>query len=273
MDGAKVKNIIILVLLLVNLFLLAMVIHDQLETAELRQQAREDVAAAYERSGITLTGEVPWNDEVNTCSLYRDKSREHDMVRAILGKCSVQDLGGNILFYKSAKGEARFRGTGEFQLMPADGKAFVGESFLESAEAILNDMGFSADTDNAVIDQDGQTTNVTLACRFRGKNAYNCTVSFMFSTNSLLLIDGCRPMERGAEDETAALDAATVLMRFLAEVREKGLVCSEVRSVELGYMMTASASGEGYMTPFWRIVTDTGTNYMNGLTGKSESPV
>ena len=273
MDTAKVKNIIILVLLLVNLCLLALVAYDRIEAAGIRQRAEENVKAAFENSGISLTADVPWGGTVDTFSLYRDKEKEHSMVRRVIGRCTVQDLGGNILFYKGTRGEARFRGTGEFQIMPTDGGIETGTDPIATATDVLRSMGFKVDASGASMVQEGQAITVVLSCCFRGETVYNCNVKFLFSTENLLLIDGRRPLERGDVGETETLDAATVLMRFLAEVRQAGLVCTEVHSVELGYQMDASAAGEGTMTPFWRIETDLGQNYINGVTGESGSLV
>ena len=121
MDGAKIKNFILIVLALVNVFLLALVIHDWAADAEIRRQARADVATAFQNAGITLAADVPWDAQESLYSLRRDSEKEYDLVRTILGSCAVQDLGGNILYYSSQRGEARFRGAGEFEIMPTSG--------------------------------------------------------------------------------------------------------------------------------------------------------
>lgn len=271
MDGAKVKNIILVLLALVNLFLLSLVLHDRAEVSGIRRQAQQDVQAAYEAGGIRLLADVPWSDSAAVYSLHRDLDAEYAMAKKLLGKCTVQDLGGNILFYQSEKGGARFRGTGEFQIMPTANGVSISGSALDTALRLLRDLGLQADRESAVINADGELTHVILTCAFRGNRVYNCTVDFLFSKESLILIDGRRPLERTGETGTVMLDAATVLMRHLAEIREHGIVCSEIRRVELGYQMTATASGEGTMSPFWCIETDVGTSYVNGLTGKTES--
>ena len=275
MDGAKVKNIIIGLLLLVNLFLLAVLLHDRIEASEIRREARKNVEAVFAENGIRLLADVPWNDVPELCSLHRDMDAEYGMVRALLGRCSVQDLGGNILFYRSEKGEARFRGTGEFQIMLTGGEITVGDEPEDTARSILRRLGLRPNADAAVTETDGQTATVTLTCQFHGSSAYNCTVSFLFTADSLLLIDGRRPLERSAvqDTQTQPLDAATVLMRYLSQARTYGIVFSEIRSVEAGGLMSVSAAGEGSMTPFWRIETDVGQSYVNGLTGKIESIV
>ena len=271
MDGVKVKKIIIGLLLLVNLFLLAMLVRDRAAAAEIRRDAGQGVEAAFSDSGIALLADVPWETELTGCSLSRSLDAEKSMTSTVLGKCSVQDLGGNILFYKSEKGEAKFRGTGEFQIMPYTGQVARGNDPTDTAVSILRKMGIRTDARSARVEPGEQTTTVTLTCKFKRENAYNCTVEFLFSSESLLMIDGRRPMEYSAERSTETLDTATMLLRYLAEIRASGLICSEIRSVEPGWMMTCSASGEGSMTPFWKIETDVGQNYVNGITGKIES--
>ena len=273
MDGSKIKNLIIAVLLLVNLFLLAMVLHDRIEAAALQKQAREDVAAAFRSSGIELSADVSWNDRLGVCGLDRDLSKENALVKAVLGTCSVEDLGGNILFYKGAKGEARFRGTGEFEIVPNARAIPISNSPLDTAKNVLSDMGYRTDLSRAEVQSGEGATTVTLTCMYKGKSVYNCSISFVFTPDYLLMMTGRRPLEWSADGESAELTAATVLMRFLAQVREHGAVCTEVQRVELGYSMAASASGEGSLTPYWNIVTDAGQYYINAVTGKIENNV
>lgn len=271
MDGSKIKNLIIAILLLVNLFLLAMVLHDRLEETRAQKQALADVSAAYAESGIELYAALNWNETLGGCSLSRDLSRESALVKSVIGTSTVEDLGGNILYYRGAKGEARFRGTGEFEVVLTARAVPVSGSPLDTAKSVLSDMGYRTDASLAVIESESDTTKVTLSCMFRGDTVYNCKVSFLFAPDYLMMIEGRRPLEWSAEGESAVFSAPTVMMRFLAEIRERGAVCSEVRALELGYSMAASASGEGSLTPYWRIVTDAGQYYVNAMTGKIES--
>ncbi len=271
MDGSKIKNLIIVILLLVNLFLLAMVLHDRIEETKLQRNAIADVSAAYAASGIKLSATLRWNETIGGCSISRDLSRESSIVKAVIGTSMVEDLGGNILFYNGTKGEARFRGTGEFEIILAPRAIPVSGNPLDTAKSVISDMGYRTDPDLAEIENESDTTRVTLPCMFRGDMVYNCSISFLFTSEYLVMVDGRRPLEWSAEGESAVFSAPTVLMRFLAEIRERGVVCSEVQDLELGYSMAASASGEGSMTPYWRIVTDAGRYYVNAMTGKIES--
>lgn len=271
MDGSKIKNLIIAILLLVNLFLLAMVLHDRIEESRTHKQALEDVSAAYTASGIALSADLRWDDRLIGCSLSRDLSKESALVKSVIGTSMMEDLGGNILYYKGAKGEARFRGTGEFEIILTSRAIPVSGGPLDTAKSVLSDMGYRTELAEAVIESKPNATTVTLPCLFRGDEVYNCSISFLFSPDYLMMIEGRRPLEWSADGDNAVISTPTVLMRFLAEIRESGAVCSEVRELKLGYSMAASAAGEGSLTPCWRIVTDAGRYYVNAMTGKIEN--
>jgi hypothetical protein len=85
-------------------------------------------------------------------------------------------------------------------------------------------------------------------------------------------VAGTRPLDDiSADISVDELDLSTVLMRFLDIISEGGRVCSELRRIELCYIQDTLASGTGTLTPVWRLATDAGNFYINGLTGKQET--
>ena len=122
-----------------------------------------------------------------------------------------------------------------------------------------------------IVESDGDNVVLELACASGGARIINCRVEFRFMYGRLYSISGVRPLDLvTAETETSLIDVPTALMRFLGLTREKGHICSELRGLELCYAFSASASGEGSLTPTWLIVTDTGEFYINAITGKEE---
>ena len=67
------------------------------------------------------------------------------------------------------------------------------------------------------------------------------------------------------------MNAAGVLVRFLEIVRSEGFICSTLRTLTPGYLMSVTVSGESTLTPVWHIETDTGDLYLNALTGAAET--
>lgn len=271
MDTSKIKNILILILAALNLFLLAAVISDRAEKRENRLTAVEAAVAAVENSGIhvadTVDADLP---DPAVYTLRRDMDRERSLMKNLLGRAGVSDLGGNIFFYSSDRGQVSARGTGELDLLITDG-SYSGSDKLKTAEKVMSRLGLDCSGGTAeVLDHD--MTNIELCCLWNGGTVYNAKMSFTFSGNNLVIASGTRLLDNASVDAgTATLDVLTVMMRFLETVEREGIVCSELRGIDTGYIVSATVSGESTLTPVWHFTTDAGNIYINAVTGGTES--
>lgn len=274
MDKAKVKNFIILLLVLVNVFLLAIVLTNvrqaRLAAAD-RKQALVDVLS---QNGIRLSDSVELGQSVPPqLTLRRDAEREQKLVSALLGEAKLSDLGGNVYAYTNDTGEAKFRGTGEFTVLLEDGSVSAGDSAVETARSLLKELGLRAAADGALTNGSGGDATVTLTCAWDDHPVYNARVAFYFSAGQLRRITGTRLFD--TLSASAALsdcpDSVTVLMNFLQSVRSTGDVCTEIRALDIGYFMSSSVSGECTLRPVWCVQTDSRAYYIDAATGKSET--
>ncbi|HBR09278.1 MAG TPA: hypothetical protein DD735_10375 [Clostridiales bacterium] len=275
MDNSKIKNFIIIILLIVNLLLTAVIGADMVKNRTLRRQALEGVVAIMESRGITVSEDVALSyPDLNICSVRRDLDAEKKRVSAVLGKVSVQDRGGNILLYLGERGEAQFSGTGVFEILMNVGAVPTGQDPEGTARAFLKKLGMSTvkGDDGVRVDvRDGAGT-VVLNCQIGKTEIINCQVTFIFTDGSLMLVSGTRPLDKGSSDSLDnAMDVSTILMRFLDIISESGHVCSRLENLELCYVQSAPASGLGKLEPVWCLTTDAGEFYINGLTGKRET--
>ena len=104
MESSKIKNFIICILVVVNLFLAGLLSVDWVQTNRTRIQAEETAYAILENYGIAMDGvTLPDNSALNGHSLRRDFQREQELVSAVLGEVSVEDQGGNIMYYYGEK--------------------------------------------------------------------------------------------------------------------------------------------------------------------------
>ena len=119
----------------------------------------------------------------------------------------------------------------------------------------------------------GDNEDVTFSCVWSGSTVYNARVTFHFSAGQLCLITGTRLFD--TQSARVSLDncpdGITVLMNFLQSVRSTGDVCTEIRSLELGYFMSSAVSGECTLRPVWCVETDSRAYYIDAETGKSET--
>ena len=274
MENANIKNYILIVLVLVNAFLLAIVltnVRQASRAAASRKQALETVLA---ENSIQLADEVNLKQSVPPqLTLRRDTAREKEMVAALLGEADVSDLGGNVYFYKGKNGgEAKFRGTGEFTILLGDGNA-RGDDAAKTARSLLEKLGLTDSGEVAEVTDDSGNETVTFTCAWNDAPVYNARVSFYFTSTKLRLITGTRPFDVLYESAASASsrDGVTVLMDLLQTLRAAGDACAEIRALDVGYFAGSSVSGDSTLSPTWRVRTDSGTYYIDAVTGKAET--
>lgn len=272
MDTGKIKNIIILALVLADLFLLGVVGADRIRSAASRRESLKTAEAVLADRGIDILDDSGFRSadaEVRTVS--RDLAAELKHVKAVLGDTEAVDQGGSIYYYRGEKGEATFRGTGDFSFLMEEGAVPEGKDGEKTARQFLKTLGLSAGELQTTADTSAGT--LTFVCRAGGTDVLNCTVTFRFVNGSLNVVTGTRPLDGAEADDTQqALSVPTILTRFLAVVDEEGLVCSRITDAELcSLQQITSVSGAGELRPVWRIETDAGTLYIDGLTGERRS--
>ncbi len=279
MDSVKVKNFIILVLIIVNLALLVVVVRDNMLGSEQRHEAIEGAREILLSYGISVSEDADLSArEASSYTVTRNQEAERQAAADILGDCEVTDRGGGIFMYGSTVGEVTFRSTGSLELQYYGYAAPEPEEPEQMALELSRKLGAEVSEDDLSSETSVSpgtqepTTVVTVGCNWQGSRIINCSLSFTFKSGKLLYINGSRPLgETASEQEENIIDVPTVLMRFIELTQEKGHVCSSLDELELCYVYNGSASGGGSLVPVWRLGTDTGYFYINALSGKEET--
>lgn len=273
MEWSKLKNIILLILLLVNLFLLIMAGVQKQGSAQSQEQALADAVAVLERNGIQLHSEqFPEELKIRSMSMQRDREQETQLAQALLGACAVSNLGGGRYSYESGIGSAEFRSNGNFSIVFSDGVPIVGGAGHEQEHAreITARLGLSG----VIAEQseaDEGAVHVVLYQTWQDIPVYSCRIVLQYREGELCAISGQRLMgePQAAASEETLISVPTALMRILNGVNDMGDVCSEIVGMTPGYQMTNPAEGTK-MNPVWYVVTDTGAYELNAVTGKLE---
>ncbi len=273
METPKIKNLIIIVLLIVNIALGSVVAVDAIGRRRTEARALRGAEEILAEHGVAVApGALRGTDELKSLSVQRGTAAEAESVAKLLGGVSVSDQGGNILFYSGGIGEAVFRGTGGFEVLFTEARDAGAQDPEAAARAAAKKLGLEISrSDSAVsaqLDDSGDGT-LTLLCAYDGVDVVNCRVTFTFSKGNLLLIEGTRVLEASSSlVQAEILDIPTVLMRFLEIINDGGYICSELKSVGMCYLQDASASGAGRLCPVWRVVTDAGEFCFDAVSGK-----
>lgn len=273
MEWSKIKNIVILLLALVNAFLLVLVFSQENRSARYQEEARIDAVAVLEKNGIAfLPDRIPGDLELSALEVARERIGEAEdrMAEALLGPVRKENQGGDLqASYTSGLGRADFYSSGRFMFSFAPGAMpLSGEDPARHAGECLRLLGF--DGELAETAEEGGAVTLTFFQRWEGALVFSCEAVFTYRDGELREIDAQRlsGSAQRAAGQDAPLSTATVLIRFLAGVNDGAVrVCAEIREMTPGYQ-AGLVRPVVSLTPVWRITTDTGVYYMDGLTGE-----
>ena len=253
MERSKVKNVVILILLAVDLALGYMLLSESISAKRIDDRARENLVQVLERDGIALMCAVPDNENIYAIEAVRGTDSEKRTAESLVGSCVMEDQGGNIHCYRGEKGDVYFRGSGEFEVI-------FGE------EADLGSVIRALKKQNVQIDQrEGEDYACTGYQFVNGRVLRNSTVTLRVSGGKPTALEGRWLISPVQQDMSApGADVLTAIMYFASENADSGYGCTEIKSVEPGYYMTAQVSGEFALEPVWDIETDVGCFRVNG---------
>lgn len=269
METSKIKNLIIYILLFVNLFLVGLIASDWIETRRTEKTIDEAIRTILAQNEMTLSMDKLFdNSSLRGYEVSRDFTREKELVSSVLGKVTVSDQGGNILYYyNEERGQASFRGTGDFEMLLNPGVVPTTGDNVGTAESVLQKMGIEGTYDAASSEPD----TVVMTCWYQDSPVVNCQIRFIFASDFLLMITGTRLLDVQQEDPTVEiLDAPTLLARFVGIIDRNGYVCNEILDISAMLLYTPDATG-GKLVPVWQIETNTNTFYLNVSTGEEQA--
>lgn len=273
MDSVKVKNFIILVLVIVDLSLLVLVVRDAARGSEQRKEAVEGAREVLLSHGISVSEDADLGErEGSSYSVSRSDEAERLAAEAIFGEVEVIDRGGGIVMYSAVSGEVTFRGAGGLEMQYYGISAPETDEPEKLALEMSRTLGAEAYSEDISSVTEGETTTVSVGCSWMGSRIVNCELNYTFKGGKLLYVSGSRPLgESSSERLEEIIDVPTVLMRFIELTQQQGHVCSMLEELELCYLYSGTASGGGSLSPVWQLRTDTGYFYINAITGKEES--
>lgn len=264
MDRCRLKNIIILILLLVNGFLLFSLTQRRTAEQDAFRRTAEQLAALFEADGMVLDSRAISHDAPpDGVALTRDESLEEQAAAFLLGKTPASsDQGGGIHHYAGAAGEALFRSSGSFEasgvLAEKGGAADFCRDFCRT---------FSYGVPDIRLDESG--SGVFSAPALYGKlPVFNCSATFTIEGGVLTAVSGTLLPKTGTPTfpEEEPLSAAGALVAFQRMRRESAVVASTVTDARLCYELQNTGTAMA-LAPVWRIVTDTEDYYVNCYTG------
>ena len=268
MEGYRVKNIVIVILLIINGFLLVLVGTRRSEALRYEQAALDGSIQVLAENGITLRPEdilSRTGHQVHT--VQRDLAEEHRLASTILGE-QVEGVsrGGGLYTYGSEVGQISFRAGGELSSQLAKTSHWKTADPESHAETLMAALGI--EYRRVEFNVLGGQGTIVYQQLLEGVPLFTCRITLTYSDGYLTALAG-NLMAAGdlSGENSEILSLPTVLMHFLHDVLDSGDVCSAVLAVESGYLQSQSFTGTISLQPVWFISTNTTDYYVNGVTG------
>ena len=258
MEWPKLKNIIIVILLITNLFLLGLVGLQGWNSSNYQAQAREDALQVLEQNGIHMQAEtLPQDRSLTVAAVSRDREAEGALMERLLGKRAEDGSEGGDPMYTGEKGETKLGNRGEFQISLKPGAYPVTGALADHALALLERMEMQA----VVLSSEGDAEDgvVTLLQLWNGVPVRTCRITVRYAgAEKPVVIAGTRISGTPVTTGEVELSAVTGLLRFLEKFSDTGDVCNEILVMQAGYQMLTGLSDPATLTPIWYFVTDSG---------------
>lgn len=271
MEGAKIKNIVIVILLLLNVFLLFLMGGRRMEDIQSQETARLRAIQIIQDSGVTLDEAiVPREMTLTARQAVRDLEREISLATALLGgPVTAQARGGEVYRYYNEAGFVQLHSSGEFTAEFEAGYAPAEQgTAAEHALGILALLGFDGDVVEDTVAQG--TGTVAVRQKLEQTPVLSCQASVNYDDGRLVSITGGRRIFDQVENVEGAppLTVATALMRLYNGLKDMGDAYNEIEAITPAYTMSVSLSGPAQLTPVWYVSTDIGAYQLDTQTGQ-----
>lgn len=268
MEWRKLKNIILIVLLALNLALAGLIGGPRLSAYARQGQAQREAMLFLEQKGIGVAEElIPTGEGHQPLTAQRDRQAEGELARLVLGEdAAPEQQGGEVYRYVSDRGVIQFHSDGSFwaefvpEHFPANGDGRA------AALAVLERLNFSGE----IIHE--EENSITLrqcleqGCLFGQQATVTWTAEGISGISNGRRLYGTPVADTGRE----SVDRATALIAFYNGLNKMGDVCSRIDRIEPGYLSATSLDRVMTLTPVWRVTTDTGVYQLDLVTGALE---
>lgn len=266
MQWSKLKNIVLLILILTNLCLLAFVLRQEAQSRAGERQTLSSTLAFLARKGVHVqANQLPDPKSLAPLTAQRDLESEYAAAAALLrGEVQMQDRGGEVYRCVNANGSVQFHSDGSFSAELNPGVLPVGDDPEGAILLALRDMGYDAallcSTEDTMVFQQ----------RWKGAPLFNQQVTARYGPSGVSALSSGRRLVGQPEPDfsRSTLDTSTALIDFFNGLAELGRVCSQVDSIQAGYTGTVSLLGPMQLTPVWQVTTDTGVYQLDLVTGE-----
>ena len=264
MPASKIKNLIIFILVLANLFLLALVLPARREKTKQTQQEDAQIAALFAEAGVTLEiPNVPTAKELYPMEVTCSEDGQRTAATALIGEPITQTQNTDSVEMVGAVGSCTLDDFGTLEVF-FDATTETSD-ILADAQTRLK--ATALDCTPPRLSEDGQTVSAYL--RVSGSPIFTDPATFTYQNGTPVCFTALLAVPRTTvrTDKTSGISAQDALLAFYGSRMETGWVGSQITGITQGYTAKAAMLEHTLaLTPCWRIETDTGAFLVDGIT-------
>ena len=258
MQWDKVKNVLIVILVAVNVFLLGNLGRQFWQTRQQEAELVSSLRTLMQDYGLALDEDFSLPNDVVLPELSIDRSRPNEEASAIAmlgGEPERTEQEDGTVIFEGERGTVEWGADGS-----VSGSITTGESMptdagaaLRLAKRLFSDWKLQAE--DAVFRAEG--TSVTMTGTVAGLPVFNRTLTIRFTGDGFASLSGLWSFGTPYTTVSASgvtCNAADALLEFVARQPE----AQSVLSMTAGYRMQTDSSRRLQFTPTWKIVTDSG---------------
>lgn len=275
MPFSKIKSIALAILVAVNLLLLAIVLPARQEELNRQQTVRTNLQQLFAACEVALEPElIPTDLTLYPLLLEPDSAAQEAAAEVLLGEEfeQTEESGRYTAVYETERGTCEFSRSGTVAVTLTQPLESSSINLQRDAQKLLAQMGFACEDAGEPQRQSAAVYTVTARQQISGVPVFSGALTLSYSNDALTGITG--EYFTGADsavmaEQTACIGCADALIAFLNSRDALGWVGGRIDAVEQGYLLVETASATTIrLNPAWRIQTDTGIFFVNGLTGE-----
>ena len=261
MESYRLKNIVILLLIILNLFLALLVLYYRFQGAQARRELFQELQSLFTASAISLSEDLDLEAEpLPALSVQRNLETEAGIAAMLLGEeTAAEHQGGGIYAYTGQRGSVHFRSGGNFDYVPDEQHLDDPQAFCQS---FCETFGYEP---TAALS--GETGTFTAVQTLEGSAVYNCTVSFQFRSGDLISLAGTYASTASTASSQTSLTAVDALVQMLNYRNETGMVCNSIQRIVPVYELQSGPSAALQLAAKWQITADAYEYYVDCATG------
>lgn len=271
MPASKVKNLVILILALVNALLLCLAVPLRRERARERAGAAAQLETLFARYGVRLDADgLPEDRTLYTLEFSPGEDATLAAMRALLGEDVFieEDSTRYLTTYRSEQGSCQVSRGGSLTAR-LQTRAAAGD-LARAAEEELTRMGVALASVGAPQRSSAGVYTVTAVQQLLDVPVFSSEATLTFRNGVASRLEGMLYFDTAhlfRTDDTACVSCAGALAAFLGSRDALGWVGASVTGATQGYFRAETASAAVVrLTPGWRIETDAGAFWVNGMT-------